>query len=45
MAPEIVNSRVYDSKVDIWAIVVITYVLLSGKLPFGNREGVNLKEL
>jgi serine/threonine protein kinase len=34
MAPEIVRQRKYDSKVDVWSIGVITYVLLSGRPPF-----------
>jgi serine/threonine protein kinase len=33
MAPEILQSH-YNEKVDIWAIGVITYMLLSGKAPF-----------
>ena len=34
MAPELVKKEVYDYKVDIWAVSVITYVLLSGAFPF-----------
>ena len=34
MAPEIVNNMKYDSKVDIWSMGVVTYILLCGKPPF-----------
>ena len=35
MAPEILNGQVYNNKVDIWALGVLTYVLLNnGNFPF-----------
>ena len=34
MAPEILREESYTSKVDIWSIGVITYMLLSSSLPF-----------
>ena len=34
MAPEIIMGQNYNEKVDIWAIGVITYMLLSGRNPF-----------
>jgi calcium-dependent protein kinase len=33
MSPEILNKN-YDSKCDIWACGVITYVLIAGNYPF-----------
>ena len=33
MAPDVIN-RQYDSKCDIWALGVLTYMLLTGKPPF-----------
>ena len=34
MAPEVINSQSYDSKVDIWSLGVITFILLTGTVPF-----------
>lgn len=34
MAPEIIKKRPYDSSVDIWAIGIMTYLMLCGKPPF-----------
>jgi serine/threonine protein kinase len=34
IAPEIISRKKYGSKVDIWSLGVITYLLLSGSLPF-----------
>jgi serine/threonine protein kinase len=34
MAPEIIKKLPYDSSVDIWAVGVMTYILLCGKPPF-----------
>ncbi len=41
VAPEIINGE-YDEKVDIWAMGVITYLLLSGETPFGGVDGESL---
>ena len=37
MAPEIVSRSSYDKSVDIWAIGVIVYIMLTGKTPFGGK--------
>ena len=37
MAPEIFADIPYDEKVDIWAVGVIAYILLSGMPPFAGR--------
>ena len=37
MAPEVIN-RMYDSKADIWALGVMTYILLTGKPPFEGKD-------
>ena len=42
MAPEIIKNQVYDQAVDIWAIGVIAYMLLTGRNPF---PGVNKKQV
>ena len=40
MAPEIITAKVYNEKVDIWSVGVITFMLLTGKNPFpgANRD-------
>jgi protein serine kinase H len=37
MAPEIIKKLPYTSSVDIWALGVLTYIMLSGKPPFKGR--------
>lgn len=37
MAPEIIQEKAYDQKVDIWSIGVIVYILLSGRPPFRGK--------
>ncbi|KPA84187.1 putative protein kinase [Leptomonas pyrrhocoris] len=45
IAPEVINvgyyrtrKQPYDTKCDIWSMGVITYILLSGKMPFHGRS-------
>lgn len=47
VAPEVIISKEgYDAKVDVWAIGVITYLLLSGETPFGGAcDGEDLVEV
>lgn len=37
LAPEVIKQEEYGREIDIWAVGVITYVLLSGSLPFFNN--------
>ena len=37
MAPELIKKVKYNNKVDVWAIGVITYELLSGSVPFSGE--------
>ncbi len=37
MAPELTTSSPYDNKVDVWAVGVILYVMVSGMYPFAGR--------
>jgi calcium-dependent protein kinase len=41
VAPEILVGR-YDEKCDVWALGVITYLLISGQTPFGGLDGESL---
>ena len=38
MAPEIVQERKYNEKVDVWSVGVITHILLSGAPPFFGKN-------
>ena len=38
MAPEIIKETPYDCAVDIWALGVLCYIMLSGKPPFKGRS-------
>ena len=38
MAPELIKSQKYDSKIDIWSAGIVSYILLSGKLPFTGKN-------
>ena len=38
MAPEIITNQAYGSKVDIWSLGVISYILISGQDPFYSKE-------
>ncbi|XP_036427722.1 serine/threonine-protein kinase H1 [Colossoma macropomum] len=38
LAPEMVGRRPYGSAVDMWALGVISYILLSGSMPFDQRS-------
>ncbi|GMI11759.1 hypothetical protein TrRE_jg12341, partial [Triparma retinervis] len=44
VAPEVIRGS-YTSKCDIWAIGVITYLLLSGDTPFGGCGGESLEKV
>jgi len=38
MAPEIIKKLPYDCSVDIWALGVLTYIMMCGKPPFKGRS-------
>lgn len=38
MAPEIVKKLKYDTKVDIWSLGILAYIILSGKPPFHGKS-------
>lgn len=45
MAPEIIRGAAYDSKVDLWALGVLAYILLSGgKFPFDDNRKDKLEQ-
>ena len=44
-SPELYNREIYNEKVDIWSIGVITYMLLTGKRLFPAKDNNHLKKL
>ena len=38
MAPEIFKSKHYDSKIDIFSLGVVFYILVYGKMPFEGKD-------
>ena len=38
MAPEVIKKVKYDTKVDIWSLGIVDYILLSGRPPFDGRS-------
>eukprot|EP01125_Pyxidicula_operculata_P021740 TRINITY_DN85_c0_g1_i2.p1 TRINITY_DN85_c0_g1~~TRINITY_DN85_c0_g1_i2.p1 ORF type:complete len:661 (-),score=136.50 TRINITY_DN85_c0_g1_i2:390-2324(-) len=44
MAPEIIKGEPYGPEVDVWAIGVITYVMLAGFPPFDGEDDVGVFE-
>ncbi|OCT66471.1 hypothetical protein XELAEV_18042721mg [Xenopus laevis] len=45
MAPELFTSRYYTRSVDWWALGVIIYEMIFGKLPFDGEDGVETKSM
>ena len=42
IAPEILQRKAYNEAVDLWAIGVVTYILLSGRMPFDDDNRTRL---
>ena len=45
MAPEVIKRQNYNEKVDIWAIGVLTFVLLTGEIPFIGDTNEAIKKM
>lgn len=45
MAPEIIKKEIYNEKVDVWAIGVIAYMLLTGRNPFPGVGKAQVKHM
>ena len=43
MAPELCKEIAYDNKVDVWSVGVITYILLTGRPPFYDKNSRSTK--
>lgn len=44
MAPELCKEIAYDNKVDVWSVGVITYILMTGRPPFFDKNKNQTKE-
>ena len=38
MAPEILQNDYYDTKIDVWSMGVLLYIMLSGHMPFSSKN-------
>lgn len=45
MAPEVIMSKAYDAKADLWSVGTIIYQSLTGKAPFHANNPQNLRRL
>ena len=45
IAPEVVTRRPYTCSVDMWAVGVMTFIMLSGTFPFENSSRLRLYKL
>ena len=45
IAPEVVTRRPYTCSVDMWAVGVMTFIMLSGAFPFENSSRLRLYKL
>ena len=46
MSPEMGQSKPYDSKIDIWALGILLFEMISGKAPFqGNSPEEVLNQM
>jgi len=43
MAPEILDKKKYDEKVDIWSLGVLSYMLLTGQMFFCGKNNFQTK--
>jgi aurora kinase, other len=42
IAPELMSGNAYDAKVDVWAVGVLAFELLTGEPPFGGETDVDI---
>jgi serine/threonine protein kinase len=43
MAPEILQGKAYDHKVDVWSLGAVFYEMLTGFTPFTGKNKADLK--
>lgn len=45
IAPEILQQKGYDNKIDVWCIGILTFELLYGRVPFEIREQEDFQKI
>jgi serine/threonine protein kinase len=45
LAPELINEDNYNESVDVWALGILTYELLTSEIPFKIRSIKDLKKV
>ena len=45
LSPELISAEKYDETVDLWAVGVLTFELITGRLPFGIKCVQDLKNI
>eukprot|EP00929_Paragymnodinium_shiwhaense_P004581 TRINITY_DN10564_c0_g1_i1.p1 TRINITY_DN10564_c0_g1~~TRINITY_DN10564_c0_g1_i1.p1 ORF type:complete len:343 (-),score=84.99 TRINITY_DN10564_c0_g1_i1:534-1562(-) len=45
VAPEMIKQEEYGVEIDIWALGVVSYALIAGRLPFGGKKDAELLDI
>lgn len=45
MAPEVLNKFPYDQSSDMWALGILLYIMLTGRIPFQSKDANEIVKL